>query len=199
MQVNVNKPSTVSIRFINQTPRLFRLYDANKGLYFFRYTDGLVPRIKFNIPDKGIYTSDSNCVVDKIVPIEIPNNLPKLPPAERDRVRPIKIVHDENLVGSPVVIYTQENPIRIVTGKDFFVFPSPIRLFLLLHEAGHQFYKTEEYCDLYALVNFIRMGYNASTGYYSLIKILGRSKENISRIKQMFKTINSFTPFNSGI
>lgn len=198
MQVSVNKPSTVYIHFI-QTPRLFNLCDSNGGLYYFRYTDGKIPRIKFNIPDPGNYTSDTNFVVDKIVPIEIPEKLPTLPAAERDRVKPYKIVHNPNLQGSPVVIYTQRDPIIIETSSVFYEYPSPVRKFLLLHELGHRFYKTEEYCDLYALINFVRMGYNPSTGYYALIKILGRSKKNVERVKYMFKQINSFTPFEPGI
>lgn len=199
MQVKINKPSTVYIYFRKGTPKMFNLYDSNGKLYYFRYTDGKVPRIKFNIPDSGVYNGDIDFEITKIVPIEVPEKLPKLPPAERDRLRNEVIKFNPDLTNTPVRIFTEKKPALIETSKEFYQYPNPIKLFLLLHEKGHQFYKTEEYCDLYSLVNFIRMGYNPSQGYYSLIKILKRSKPNVDRIKNMMKSITQFTNFDPGI
>jgi hypothetical protein len=199
MQVKISKPSTVYISF-KDTPRLFKLSDSKGKLYYFRYTDGKVPRIKFNIPDAGTYTSDTDFKIEKIGDIEIPDT-PRLPPAERDRYKDEVIKFNPNLTDTPVRIFTDTTPAIIETSRSFYDLPDTIKLFLLLHEKGHQFYRTEKYCDLYALVNYLRMGYNRSMGYYSLIKVLRRSKQNIDRIKSMFDTINKHTgePFNPGI
>jgi hypothetical protein len=201
MQVNVSKPSTVYIHFKSGTPGLFKLLDKNGKIYYFRYTDGKVPRIKFNIPDVGEYTSPTDFDIVKIGNIEVPKNLPRLPPAERDRYRDEVIKFNPNLTNTPARIFTEMKPAVIETSRGFYELPDPIKLFLLLHEKGHQFYKTEDFCDLYALVNYLRMGYNRSMGYYSLIKILSRTKQNIERTKKMFETINKHTgeEFNPGI
>lgn len=127
--------------------------------------------------------------------------MPRLPPAERDRVKDEVIKFNPNLTDSPARIFTEMTPAVIETSRGFYDLPDPIKLFLLLHEKGHQFYKTEKYCDLYAFVNYLRMGYNRSMAYYSLIKILRRTKENVDRIKKMFETISKSTgeAFDAGI
>lgn len=95
---------------------------------------------------------------------------------------------NKNLEGTPARIYTDTGIIEVSTS--FISFPPPVRLFLLLHETGHFLYVTEEYCDLWALINFLRMGYNRSTAYYTLDKILSRSPQNIDRIKFLLTQIS---------
>lgn len=197
MQINVNSPSTIRIKFTDVLPRLFKLYNSKGQLYFFRYLDGKTPRIKFNIPDVGTYTPDILIEVVSIKPIEIPEDLPILPPAERDRYKKSTVKYNPELLSSPAIIYTHKGLIEV--GPKFYELPPTIQLFLLLHEEGHYFYKTEENCDLYALVNYFRMGYNRGMAYYALEKVLSKTPQNMQRIKKMFDKIQAYTGnFNSG-
>jgi hypothetical protein len=197
MQISVNEPSTVYIHFTNGTPQTFKLY-RNGKLYYFRYLDGKVPRIKFNIPDVGNYTSETPFKVVKLAKIEVPDNLPKLPPAERDRIKPSIVKHNPDLKNTPARIFTDTGLIE--TGEIFPSLPEPIQKFLLWHEKGHFFYRSEHLCDLYALVNYLRQGYPRSMAYYALIKVLKRSKQNMQRVDEMMKQItNSTGSFDPGI
>jgi hypothetical protein len=163
--------------------------------YYFRYLNGNVnagatPRIKFNIPDPGIYVGNAPFEVVKVVPIEIPDALPELPPAERDRWKDIKLVYNPEMNKTsitPIRIYSDTGVVEY--GPRFLQLIPPIQVFLIEHERGHLFYKTEQYCDMYALLNFIRKGYNQSTAYYALTHILSRTKENAGRIKTIFNNI----------
>lgn len=137
------------------------------------------------------YTCNVPFAIVKIVPVEIPA-LPSLPPPERDRYKgEPTIVYDPNWLVSPASNFTDDN--LIVHGPAWMAYIPPIRLFIDLHEVGHFFYKTEEYCDEYAFVNFMRMGYNRSTAYYALAKVLKRSPQAVGRIKTIFQTIQKTT------
>lgn len=198
MQVNVNSPSTIRIRFTETMPRLFKMFNSKGQLYYFRNLDGKTPRIKFNIPDPDTYTTEQPIEVVKVSKIEIPDKLPILPPAERDRLKKSEVKVNPTLKGTPARIFTETGLIEV--SPEFLKLPPAIKLFLLIHEEGHYFYKSEEYCDLYALVNFIRMGYNRSTGYYALSRVLSRSEQNMKRIDEIFKQIQKYTgTFDPGI
>jgi hypothetical protein len=193
MQISVNKPSTVYIRFIGANPKKFLLFlktttaDKENNLYYFRYL-GNVPRIKFNIPDKGEYYSPSDFEIVKMVPIETPETYPVLPPSERNRLKPVTYRVEPSLSGgTPARIFTDSGVIEV--SPDFFKIPITVRIFLLLHEHAHFFYVTEHYCDMMAMVNFLRMGYNQSTAYYALTDYLKSSPLNIDRMKFLFSQI----------
>lgn len=188
MQINVSKPCTIYIHFKNESPRIFNLYDSAGDKYFFRYLDGKTPRIKFNVPDIGSYTGN-NFDILKVVPIEIPNTLPRLPAANRDRWKKTTLKFNPHLQDTPCRIFTESGIIEI--SHYFYSLPKPIRLFLLLHEKGHFFYTSEFDCDLYALVNYLRMGYNRNMAFYSLASILKRSNSETNRIKMLLKHINT--------
>lgn len=198
--VTVDKPSTLYIRFADTMPRYFCMYDSKGRAYYFRWTDGKTPRIKFNVPDPGTYAPNVPIEVVKQTPIETPLKYPVLPPCERNRYKKSTFTVNENLKGTPAQIFTDRG--EIVLSPQFFTYPPAVQKFLILHEEGHYLYKTEEYCDLFALVNFLRMGYNESTAYYTLDKILSRTPDNLKRLKFLFNQIaaNSsananFTPY----
>ena len=64
---------------------------------------------------------------------------------------------------------------------------------ILLHEQGHCMYSSEYSCDLYALKQYLYLGYNASMAYYAMSHILKQSPENVKRIKVMFKNVMNFS------
>jgi hypothetical protein len=179
----INKPSTLFVTFNYPLPKKFEVF-CNGKLYFERHLDGSTEKIKFNIPDNGIYYFNLKPKNVEIKNIEIPDLGITLPPYERNRIKDFKIITNRSLTGSPLRIYTEEGIIE--RGKKFFTYPIPVRKFLLLHEIAHFYYKTEEYCDLMALLNFVDMGYNISTAMYSLTKVLSEHPLNDKRIKFIY-------------
>lgn len=168
-------------------PRLFCIYDAAGNLHYFRHLDGKTPRIKFNLPECGRFSFDCPVIILKIVPIEIPTMWPELPKADRDRYKQMNIVYNPDLKGTPARIFTDTGLVEV--SDSFLAHPPTIRKFLLLHEQGHFFYSKEEDCDLWALVNYLRLGYNRSMSYYALTFILSRSPENVNRLKSALNNI----------
>ncbi len=189
MQIKINKPETIYIKFIGNLPKKFELRNEKGELYFERYLDGKTPRIKFNIPTEGIYKTANNIEIVKRNDIEIPNLYFTLPKYERNRIKDFTIIDNPNLHNTPARIFTHEGIIE--KGSQFYKYTQPMKVFFLLHEVGHFYYKTEEYCDLFALVHFLQMGYNMSTAMYALTNVLRRNKQNRDRVlfiyKQMFK------------
>jgi hypothetical protein len=189
--IEISKPSTVYLAFTGELPRLFIIWSAADCPEYFRYMDGHTPRIKFNLPVPGLYDGNVPYEIVKIVDIEIPK-LPVLPKANRDRLkREPTVIYDPNWTESTASNFTEDN--IIIHGPNWKKLIPPIRLFIDLHEIGHYFYQEEENCDLYAFVNFLRMGYNRSTAYYALTSVLGRQPEAVNRIRTMFQNIQKTT------
>lgn len=197
MQANENNitiafPSTVYIRFTGEMPKLFVITDSSGEVEYFRYMDGKTPRIKFNLPIPGVYYPSVPFEISKVVNVEIPP-LPVLPPASRNRYHGKwpDVVYDPSWTISPASIMTDQN--LIIHGPLWQAQIPAVGLFIDLHECGHLFYAEEENCDLYAFVNFMLMGYNRSTAYYALDKVLKSTPQNIERIKTMFSTVQKYT------
>lgn len=188
MQISVNSPTTFYIKFTKSMPRYFSLTDRKGKLYYFRYLDGKTPRIKINIPDSGTYTGNHDFEIVKQTGIEIPSDMPKLPPAERDRWHSNPdYIYNPDLKGTPARCFSEIGVIEL--SPQFYSFPKPIQEFIRLHEVGHFFYKTEEYCDLWALVNYLREGYNRSMAFYALNNILMKTPANVKRIEELINNI----------
>lgn len=183
-RIEVNKPSTVYVKF-NEPIRRFIVLDRNKNLYFERFLSGKTPRIKFNIPNIGLYMIATPCEIVKMVNLEKPSFSVQLPPFERERVKNLVIVDNPHLEGTPARIFTFDGIVE--KGKEIYKYPAPMRIFFLLHEVGHLYYKTEKYCDLFALAHFLEMGYNMSTAMYCLTNVLKRNRANSERIKFIYQ------------
>lgn len=189
--ISITEPSTIYIAFTGSMPHLFTIRMSSGVVEYFRHLDGKTPRMKFNLVRADVYTTSVPVNVVKIVPVEIPK-LPDLPAPERDRYTgEPEIIYDPSWTASPASIFTDEN--IIVHGPQWKEQIPPIRLFIDLHELGHLFYRTEEYCDLFAFVNFMRMGYNRSTAYYALSKVLRSSPQNIQRLRNITSNIQTTT------
>jgi hypothetical protein len=179
----VDNPKTFFIEFNSPFPKKFEVY-RNENLYFERFLDGKTGNIKFNIPDKGDYLFNIPVKNIKEKSIEIPDlNIP-LPPFERNRIKDFRIITNRSLTGSPLRVFTMEGIVE--RSPIFFTYPIPNRIFLLLHEVAHFWYKTEKYCDLLALLIFISWGYNISTAIYCLTNILSEHPMNDERIKYIY-------------
>lgn len=180
-----NNPSTYTINFFEPKNRIDIVNSSTGKTYFYRELPHGVKSIKINIPHKGIFSFDGNAVI-KQGPLRITNkvNNIKLPPPERQRRKPYKIIYDPKVTSSPAIIYTELG--LIVTGPRFKQLTQPMKEFILLHEIGHFDYETEKYCDLYAAKEFIRMGGNPSTAIYCLTDVLRNKPQNDERIKYVY-------------
>jgi len=215
MQVNNFQPGTYYIKFTGaELPRTFKLYHNKYGLYYFRVLQGKAPRIKFNLVHPGQYTANAPFEVVKVNEIEVPENLPLLPDYERDEVKDFVIQDNFDFTGSPARVFVKEG--RVETSRNFYNLPKPVRVFILLHEVGHFFYginqadikkaesmndrdareyltkrrnESEAKCDLFALIQYLRMGYNRSMAFYSLSRVLKESQANIERLKKLIGNI----------
>lgn len=185
--MQVRNKSTVYVNFTGEMPRKFTLKNSKGEVYFERFLDGKTPRIKFNIVHPDNYTGNVPFEVVKISPIEIPTPSIDLPPYERNRLKDFVIIDNPELEGTPARVFTQEGVIE--KGKRLYDFPKPMRVFFLLHEVGHFFYKTEEYCDLFAYYHFLQMGYNQSTAMYCLTQVLRKNANNLERVKFLYNKI----------
>lgn len=187
-EISINKPVTVYVSFINEFPKLFSIDSDKEKYYYFRYLNTRTPRIKFNITDPGNYYFSTPVKITKIRDIEIPHNLPSLPAPERSRIMPTEFVVNPEYSGL-AINYTMIG--RIELGKQWMDLPGPMKLYLMLHEKWHAFYLTEKFCDWAAAVDFLRLGYNRSTAYYCLKNLLTKTSENIDRIAELEKFLQS--------
>jgi hypothetical protein len=142
-----------------------------------------------NIMQDGMYTCSQECTNTFISDCISAGDNITLPKAERGRIRPIKIVYNEELEGTPARIFTTANPAVIELGAKFKTFPIQIKLFILLHEYAHLFYETEWKVDTLALKLFLQMGGNPSQAFYALSKVLKDTPENNERVQRLFNTL----------
>ena len=92
--------------------------------------------------------------------------------------------------GTPARNFTGKGLIEV--GEKFYKYPYAVRVFILLHELGHFYYKDESLCDLFAAKNFINWGYNNSTAFYALSQVLNcDSDRNKERVTILFKNLNN--------
>ena len=61
-------------------------------------------------------------------------------------------------------------------------YSEPVKVFIMFHEAGHQFFDDEIKTDRFAVISFLNAGYNLSSAMYALKDVLNVSEENIERI-----------------
>ncbi len=181
----IENNSTVYVQF--PTPPLeFQLIRSMNGveeLEYERHLNGRTNRIKFNVVIGGDFLTNVECTIVKVVPIEIPELNIELPPFERDRIKNvdvIEVVKNWELKGTPARIHTASGVIEL--GQDMYKYTKPMRVFFILHELGHFYYSTEKYCDLFALVFFLKLGYNMSTAMYCLTKVLRHNPANVERV-----------------
>lgn len=186
-EIRNSNPSTYNIKFFDNVDS-FTIYDSKGGKYYYRYLPPGCTSIKVNIPDTGIYrfNTDAELRRERLVINPAVNRI-KLPPRERNRRKDFYIVHDPNEIKSPALIYTETG--KIVTGSKFNSLTIPMKVFVLLHELGHFDYHTEKYCDLFAFVEAMKMGYNASNCMYCLTDILRSNPANDERIFYIYNVL----------
>jgi hypothetical protein len=160
--------------------------DKQGQLWYFRAKDTNCPDIvKFNLPKSGTYSTHAKILkIEPLQPVSIDIDLP----APERNFKPVKITYHKNAnIKSPARIFAKTG--RVEMNSKFYTFPPPVRIFILLHEQGHLYYKTEEYCDKYAVREFLKRGYNPSTAIYALTRVLTPNPITRARIIELLKTV----------
>lgn len=89
-----------------------------------------------------------------------------------------------------VTYYFNENPnkatIELLSGKitldnSFKNAPEAVKKFVLYHEVGHFFYRTEEFCDEYAAERMLNEGYNPSQIHAAAHAALSQGNERVQK------------------
>lgn len=146
------------------------------------------PIIKVNCVPSGNYTFTPQ--PDKIDSVPLEKKAWQkltLPPPERNRFKKYTIVTNEYLSGTPARNYSHIGEIQV--SPEFHNLSIQVQRFIVLHEIGHFFYETEWKCDLFALRNYLKLGFNPSNAFLALKNILSHSKENIERIETLYQSI----------
>jgi hypothetical protein len=191
MKIDLKKGS-YTVQFLKPLPQGFKLFRAvNDDLWIDRDLFKKFEKISFNIHFPGEYESNVYFKVVEFSPLFLEKNNIDLFEPERKQERPIKIVFNPKLgiEDTPARIFPNQNPALIEIGQRFKSYPSQVRMFILLHEYGHMFYKTEHKTDLYALKKYLELGYNASMAFWALAKVLHTSPQGIDRITKLFNQL----------
>lgn len=210
----IDKKCTVYGSFTGEMPKTFLVRKTNGEVYYKRNLDGKTPRIKFNILHPGDYFTNVPFSIIKINDIELPEHLPELPDYTRNRVKDVTITYNPELSNTPARVHTDTGIIE--RSPLFYNLSKPLRVFILLHEVGHFYYgvnkddieaarkmpkaesqaflkarmlQGEKDCDTFALIHFLKMGFNRSTAFQALKEVLKRNPENLQRLQNLLNNI----------
>lgn len=145
----------------------------------------------------GDYYSPNSFDVVESKPLTNEGNTIELYEKERERQRPIVIQYVAGLTDTPARIFTGRNPAVIEIGDRFYSYPLPVRMFILLHEYGHLFYKSEHKTDCYALKKYLEMGLPPQMAYFALANVLHSSPQSDFRIRKIFEELKNNGYVNS--
>jgi hypothetical protein len=184
-KVKIHEPSTLLLR--RNGAKEARIYDKRGRKIYRRYFGGRADNFSVNLPQAGeYYLPDNFDIRDRLplVPCKVKFTLPE---PERNRLKPFRIEYKPDLIGTPARIFTDAGLVEI--GPEFNRHEPPTKLFILLHELGHYYYKTEWKTDTFALYWYLKLGYNKSQAFYALTKVLKTSPANMERILNLFNKI----------
>lgn len=154
----------------------FEIVDENKpvvirderGLLFYN-TEPYTPRIKyFNLPAGFTLFLEVGNIRSLKAPIKQPYQ--KMPVRQRFRENPENFALDFGDNPNKCSIIWPSK--LIFFDKSYLEKPIPFCYFTLFHEFGHQFYKTEEYADMYSRNKMLKMGFNQSQVGEAIIDLL---------------------------
>lgn len=188
----VNKPCTVRVTFAkNSSAHTWLVSHSNGKAYHLRDFEKPPTTEKISFPKEGLYYSNIAFENAEALPLEAFNIKDTLPEPERNyNPEQIIIKEVENIGATPARTLAKQGIIE--KGNTMQAYPSQVTFFILLHELGHQKYKTEWKTDRFALYYFLLLGYNPSQAFYALSRILKRSPEAIDRILKMYKILINY-------
>lgn len=141
---------------------------------------------------KGVFSLPAgDWVIDKPVKQTIfRRKIPKLPRHERNIPRPKK--WNLLIAYNPAKCTINLERGRLLFDADLWKsLDRTAKTFILLHEFGHYFYKTEHFCDLYAKSKMLELGYNRSQVAAIDFFILSNTPASFARKKYTFDKIKN--------
>lgn len=158
--------------------KFIRVYDDAGELF---YTKDKEPEpfnkvFNFNLP-RGRYTTTNN--LRETAPRKY--KLPLLPRRERSGVIPsltsINVIYAQNPNKASII----RNRKLIILDYSIRNLSAPERVHIRLHELAHYIYTTEKYCDLWATREMLKLGYNPSQIFFSVMNELSNSNSALER------------------
>ena len=183
----LNIPEKTGFRVLNpNAPILIR----DKWGKLFYTTETMTPKVRaFNLP-RGEYIVETGLISEEKIPVIF--KLPTMPSPER--VLPFdpstfKIIFAPNPSKCTINWFT-----RVIKFDTSFKEKSiPVFRYILYHEFGHKFFKTEKYCDLFAVCKMLNEGFNPSQIGRAQIETLSDKADyrKIFIINNLIKNANS--------
>lgn len=156
---------------------IYSLLPRKKPFYFKKNPDK--KKVFFNLP-KGDFFTENKIFATK----KINYKTPILPKPERRTIPP-----------KYLTIFVGENPNKcsinrhngkILIDDRLLFMPLPFIHFILFHELGHYFYKTEFKADIFAANEMFKIGYNSSQIMYAQYLLLSDYQRKRKRILLKF-------------
>lgn len=142
--------------FKNLNPDVPIIIRDIRGMMFYETMSIGKPVNKFNMPAGNYFVEKGS-----FIPMPFPKhyNLVTLPPKQRFKKDPRRF---------RIVLGNNPHKCSVIWDKDIILYdkslyensPQPVIWYIYGHELGHQFYKTEEYADLYSCNFMYRKGFN---------------------------------------
>jgi len=191
----------MNLTLYGDTRLKFSFEEAPSGIVIFRngkkhyfYNAPEKTTFFFNAPLGGVYTvkgaNGSEPKNYEAQPLEATNHAGlSLPTPERVPQVTSNFISDRKAPDSTPARMNRFTG-EIQTAEWFNDLPAEVKHFILLHEQGHNYYKTEEYCDLYAVKMFISQGFNPSQAVLALeLGIHGDNRQKNERLNNVVKAL----------
>lgn len=175
-------------------------YRENSLLYYREFVTDVMPeKVYINLPVNAnqiwLYVSGATIFDIKTTNIKYNPKITniRLPDAERNtdqsKINNLEIRVVDGLQHTPARTIPQIGYIEIDSNAAV-SYPQQWMYFIMLHELGHNFYKSEWKCDLWAFINFIKQGYNESQALYALTRVLHVSDRSLDRLSRVLNAAN---------
>ena len=194
------------MRFVNNTPSFLIINAENFGCLNIYQNGVLYAQIdhdpgnfKINLPFPGYYElrGEKPGQYKFGQPHPLTFKEPGFRPPKPERDRNLQLNHvffDNSKPYTPAAIDTLQGVVKV--SRKFFKYPVEIRYFILLHEIGHFFYKTEWKCDQFAAYYFLKSGLNKTSAFNSLADVLhmenhdgSPNQTNQNRVNKIYKLL----------
>lgn len=186
MRYEVTKKSGAVLEYSDTVP-LIRVLDESGDIYHVRRN---ASKMRLNL-FPGVYYIEPNPI--EITPVNWLNKTPlfKLPDAEKKfenfDIENIEIKTNEILQYTPARTCVKKGLIEL--SPRIFEMPRFVRMFIMLHELGHNMYITEWKCDVFALYVMMKKGCSISQCFYALDMVMKPSDAKDERLKKIYSYI----------
>jgi hypothetical protein len=172
--------------------------EKGKEFYFYEWDNDRFNYQLFNLPKGKYYSKYPVFLSDVVLNFQ---KIPNEPPEKEDylRIKKIIIKEGKNSHKASIYIYTNKPYATIIYDSSLNNEPSYIKDFILGHELGHLYYKTEEFCDRFSRNLCLSLGYNPSQLNKAIEYSLNYFSNNGNHRINISKTDNYFTSLKTAL